>query len=120
VRGRIEAAVLEISGGLAMNIENEWTEELERRGVASVVAMLSGRGVGVGRGAEFKLFTPGMPNPSRGFVEDWVGHKEAEVKAEAKAKEAEAKATGTKWNRYNLALGVLAIVVAIVIAWWFK
>jgi hypothetical protein len=103
-----------------MSIEKEWTEELERRGLKAVRAMLSGRGPRVGPAAECKLFIPGKQNPLWGFVEDWISHKEAEAKVEVRAKEAEARATATKWNRYNLALGVLAIVVAIVIAWWFN
>lgn len=97
---------------MSRSVEKEcgasWSEALERRGKDSVVATLAS-GVGDGSASPFPLGMHGMPNPTREFVEGWIIRKEAEVKA-----------TGTKWNRYNLALGVLAIVVAIVIAWWFN
>ena len=107
-----------------ISIEMEWSAQLDRRGLTSVVAALSGSEVGIGRGAEFRLFIAGMQNPSRGFVEDWVGRKEAEARAEARAKEAEAKVTEARRHRHNLTvnivLSILAVVVAIAIAWWFN
>jgi hypothetical protein len=50
--------------------DRRWDAELERRGVAAVAAALASEGVGIGRGAEFRLFVPDLPNPSRGYVED--------------------------------------------------
>jgi hypothetical protein len=61
--------------------EARWDAELERRGVAAVATALASDGIGIGRGAEFRLFVPDPPNPSRGYVEDWPGHKEARAAA---------------------------------------
>jgi len=57
--------------------ERRWEAELGRRGISAVAAVLASTGVGIGRGAEFRLFVPDLPNPSRGDVEDWLGRKEA-------------------------------------------
>jgi hypothetical protein len=61
--------------------ESRWDAELERRGVAAVAAALVRDGVGAGRGAKFRLFVPDLPNPSRGYVEDWLGRTEARAAA---------------------------------------
>jgi hypothetical protein len=53
----------------------KWDAELDHRGVAAIAAALSGGGVG--RGAEFRLFVSDLANPSRAYVEDWLGRKEA-------------------------------------------
>jgi hypothetical protein len=53
--------------------KSRWDVELERRGIATVVAALASDGVGIGRGAEFRLFVPDLPNPSRGYVGDRLG-----------------------------------------------
>jgi hypothetical protein len=52
----------------AAKCDRRWDAELERRGVAAVAAALAS--AGIGRGAEFCLFVPDLPNPSRGYVED--------------------------------------------------
>jgi hypothetical protein len=57
--------------------DRRWDAELQRRGAGDVAAALASEGVGIGRGAEFRLFVPDLPNPSRGYVEDWLGRKEA-------------------------------------------
>jgi hypothetical protein len=108
-----------------MSVEKEWgakwSAELERRGVASVVAMLSGSEVGIGRGSDFRLFIQGMPNPSRGFVEDWIGRKEAEERLlEADKRQLEAKRF-----RYLLWPTLVAALAAAIAAWpvvrdWIK
>jgi hypothetical protein len=84
----------------------KWSEELDRRGLTSVVAALSGGDVRPGRGAEFPLFLGGTPNPSRGYVEDWISRKEAvTTKVEARR----------FWCIFVAAL--LAVVVGIIAAW---
>jgi hypothetical protein len=86
-----------------MGNEDEWTAQLDRRGLTSVVAPLSD--VGASRGAEFRLFIADMPNPSRGFVEDWIGRKESE---------AEATEARRFWCIFVAA--VLAVVVGVIAA----
>ena len=95
-----------------MSNEDEWTAQLDRRGLTSVVVALSK--VGAGRGAEFPLLTGDVPNPSRGFVEDWISHKEAE-----------AAATETRRFWCIFVAAVLAVVVGVIAAWpvlrdWIK
>ena len=103
-----------MSRSVEKECEASWSEALERRGKASVVATLAS-GVGDGSASPFPLGMHGMPNPTREFVEGWIVRKEAE----AKAKDAEAKATEAKRWRYGFAVAVLGIVVAIVM-WWIK
>jgi hypothetical protein len=55
----------------------KWSEELDRRGMASVVAMLSSRAVGTGRASTYYFGIQGMPDPTREFVEGWIIRREA-------------------------------------------
>ena len=43
--------------------ESRWESELQRRGAAAVAAALASEGVGIGRGAEFRLFVHALANP---------------------------------------------------------
>jgi hypothetical protein len=84
-------------------------------GKTAVVAKLMSADVGAGRGAEFRLFVTGLPNPSRGYVEDWLGRLEAEEKTA----EAVAKTLETKRHHVNVFIGIAGIIIGILlsIAW---
>jgi hypothetical protein len=43
--------------------ESRWEAELQRRGAAAVAAALASEGVGIGRGAVFRLFVHALANP---------------------------------------------------------
>ena len=102
--------VTAIGGRGSMNTEEawdaKWREELDRRGIRSVTATLSSGDIRPGRGAEFHLFLGGTPNPSRGYVEDWISRKQAE-------------ATGIDTKRfwYLLIASVVAAAASVIAAW---
>ena len=63
-------------------LEKKWRAELEKMGVEVVKLKLNPDNVGPGRGAAFRdLLPPGMPETTRGFVEDWVAEEEHEKQA---------------------------------------
>jgi len=104
-----------------MKIESEhgskWDAALERRGVASVVAIFSANAAGTGTGSDFPLNTQGMPTPSRGYVEDWLLCKEAqaaEVVADRHQQLLVPAQGAARWALWACILGGLALVVAIV------
>lgn len=57
-------------------LEKKWRAELEKMGVEVVKLKFDRSNVGPGRGAAFKDLLPnGMPEATRGFVEDWLAEK---------------------------------------------
>ena len=75
--------------------EARWNAELEHLGKTAVAAKLMSGGVGPGSDAELKLSMSGLENPTRGYVEEWLGRLDREEKADraaAKADRAAAKA----------------------------
>ena len=63
-------------------LEKKWTAELEKLGVEVVMLKLNRDNVGQGRGAAFRVLLPnGMPETTRGFVEDWLADKGREEKS---------------------------------------
>jgi hypothetical protein len=92
--------------------------ELNQRGVAAVAAMLP-LAVGSNRGATVKLWVTGVPDPDRGYVEDWLGRKEAEDRATSArrhqevTKPAHDAATYAWWS---VIVGTIAAVAGLVAA----
>jgi hypothetical protein len=85
-----------------------WEDELNRLDTTAVVAKL--HHMGFGRGAEVRLDVREMQDPTRGFVEEWLGRKEAE-----KAKREEERHAATR-RLAKIALGVAigSLVVSLV------
>ena len=72
-------------------------QELERRGPSNVRALINEpQWVGVGQNAEIKLHAPGVPNPERAQVEEWLRGKERTA------------------NRNNILVAVLTLIFAAV------
>jgi len=65
--------------------EARWNAELECLGKTAVAAKLMSGDVGTGSGAELKLSMSGLKNPTRGYVEEWLGRLDREEKADRAA-----------------------------------
>ena len=79
--------------------ERKQREALNKLGVEAVKARMPN--VGSGTGAEFPLQVSSVPNPSRGFVEDWLASKE-----QSKAR------TTTKRYRVLAFIGLAGVAVS--------
>jgi hypothetical protein len=97
--------------------------ELNRRGVAVVAALLANDdAVGIGRGAEVRLFATGLSNPERGYVEDWLGRKERETAVTAAhrhqevTKSAQEAAKYAAWSAVVGAISAVAGIIAVILS----
>ena len=87
-------------------LEKKWRAELEKMGVEVVKLKLNPDNVGQGDGAAFRVLLPsGMPETTRGFVEDWLAEKDREKKG-----------SGTRQLIFFGGATLLAILVAL----WLK
>ena len=96
--------------------EARWNAELERLGKTAVAAKLMSGGVGTGSGAEVKLSLSGLKNPTRGYVEEWLGRLDREEKADraaAKADRAEAKVVDARRFHYIFWPALVAALAAV-------
>jgi hypothetical protein len=87
-----------------MALDPRTRAELERRGVASVRALLNNReAAGIGSGAEVRLGVSGVPNGSRAEIEAWCCEKELA---------ASRRDTRRFW--LGAILGIVTIIVAVI------
>ena len=103
--------------------EARWNAELECLGKTAVAAKLMSGGVGTGSDAELKLSMSGLENPTRGYVEEWLGRLDREEKADraaAKADRAAAKVVDARRFHYifwPVLVAALAAVFSLLHEW---
>lgn len=95
--------------------------ELERRGVANVRLLLIPEISGSHPNALVLLHAPGVPNPLRGDVEDWL--RDAELAEKAEQDHRHRQVIGTAY--WTLGIAVVAAIAGIIAAWpvvkeWLK
>jgi hypothetical protein len=102
------------TGQREQSLEKRWDAELEKRGVAAVTVLLMN--VGTGPGAMIQLGLGGG-NPTRVYVEGWLGRKEAEAVtlAEHRHRETlEPARKGARWAFWAFLVGAAAAVLALI------